>query len=164
MPGPEQGANGNKNWIIRIGQGAGPARFLLSRPVRARRCGHRPGTHPHKCYVFFNHRQAHYGLNPLIQLMLVQSLPFSALVQRVKAFVTEHAGDDEIALVFRCRHGKHRSVALADLFGFLFQSLGHEVTVTHQSYMDRVQPNSLPRVPTGGGGRRGHSAWLESGP
>ena len=81
----------------------------------------------------------------------------------MKAFVARHAGEEEIALVFRCNWGKHRSVALADLFGFIYRRLGHDVTVTHRSYMDRVQPNSLPRVPTGGGGRRGHFAWLESG-
>ena len=58
------------------------------------------------------------------------------LFEKMCKHVREHfegsrSAEPQLSLV--CRHGKHRSVAVAELFGTIFRSMGIDVCIRHKS-------------------------------
>ena len=55
------------------------------------------------------------------------------MVQRIKAFLWQGDNEWDLAITFRCRGGKHRSVGSAEMARWGLIQLGYDVNIKHVS-------------------------------
>ena len=85
-------------------------------------------------------RRLHDGRHPHIQKALMQNEHWPDLVRDVRFQIeqAESKGATHLALAFRCRGGKHRSVACATLFAAVASATGRDVSLFHAEFPRRA--------------------------
>ena len=75
-------------------------------------------------------RSEHDGRNLEVQRRVAALPGFQEIAQDVKKLL-EQCSETTITMSFCCNHGKHRSVACAEIFGVVLRQFGIEVEVRH---------------------------------